>query len=58
MERHALWGAAMNAMRKAVLNIRYGNTAPIVVRGGSADHMAKGGSLTLNTFIGKVRDAL
>lgn len=24
--------AAMNAMKKAVLNIRHGNTAPIVVR--------------------------
>ena len=58
VERHALRGAAMNAMRKVVLNIRYGNTAPIVVRDGRAVHMAKGGSLTLNTLIGKVRDAL
>ena len=36
----------MNAMKKAVLNIRYGNTVPIVVCDGSAVHMAKGGSLT------------
>jgi len=48
----------MNAMRKAVLNIRYGNTVPIVVCDGSAVHMAKGDSSTFNISIGKVREAL
>ena len=48
----------MNAMRKAVLNICYGNTVPIVVRDGSTVHMAKGDSLTFNILLGKVREAL
>lgn len=49
---------AMNAMRKAVLNIHHGNTVPIVVRDGNAVHMAKGDSLTFNITKGKVREAL
>lgn len=38
--------AAMNAMRKAVLNIHHGNTAPVVVRDCNAVHKAKGSSST------------
>jgi hypothetical protein len=44
---------AMRTLRRVPLKIRYGNTAPIVVRDGSADYMAKGGSLSLNTVVRK-----
>ena len=39
--------AAIGALRYATLNTRHGNRAFIVVRDGSAAHMAKGGSQSL-----------
>lgn len=52
LNRYAHW-----AMKKILKN-RHGNTVSIVVRGGNTVHMAKGGSLSFNTFKGRMCETL